>query len=220
MKQDKIKYLFSQLKKHHPKPDQTLSYHNLYTLLVAVMLSAQMTDKGVNRATKTLFKKAKTPRGLLKLGRKEILSHLKSINYYQTKTKHLMDLSKILLEKHKGKVPSQFDDLIALPGVGRKTANVVLNVGFGEERFAVDTHIYRLSNRSGLARGKTPFEVEKQLDKTVPAPYRKQAHHLLILHGRNVCQARLPLCYNCCIQSVCVYKDKTKNPKHQNKLNP
>jgi endonuclease-3 len=209
MKKELIEILFQKLAQANPEPKSELLYVNDYTLLVAVMLSAQMTDKGVNKATAPLFKKIKTPRAMVKLGEENLRDAIKSLNLYKTKAKNVIALSEILIKEHKGKVPADRKALESLPGVGRKTANVVLNVAFGEPTMAVDTHIFRLCNRTSLARGETPLEVEKKLLKVVPDRWARHAHHWLILHGRYVCKARKPLCGTCIIREVCGYKDKT-----------
>jgi endonuclease-3 len=201
---------FARLKKHTPEPKTELRYVNPYTLLVAVVLSAQATDKGVNKATEALFKTVKTPEAMVALGEAGLTEHIKTIGLYRGKARNVIALSKILLERHDGKVPRDRDALQALPGVGRKTANVVLNVAFGEPTIAVDTHIFRVSNRTNLAPGKTVEEVEAGLEKIVPDPYRLHAHHWLILHGRYTCIARKPLCPVCVVRGLCRYKDKTR----------
>ncbi|MGE0109139.1 MAG: endonuclease III [Bdellovibrionales bacterium] len=209
MKKELIEILFQKLAQANPEPKSELLYVNDYTLLVAVVLSAQMTDKGVNKATAPLFKKIKTPRAMVKLGEENLRDAIKSLNLYKTKAKNVIALSEILIKDHKGKVPADRKALESLPGVGRKTANVVLNVAFGEPTMAVDTHVFRLCNRTSLARGETPLEVEKKLLKVVPDRWARHAHHWLILHGRYVCKARKPLCGTCIIREVCGYKDKT-----------
>ena len=209
MKPEKVEEFFARLKAQNPDPKGELDYTNPYTLLVAVVLSAQATDTGVNRATKALFKIVKTPQDMLDLGEKKLKEHVKSIGLFNTKAKNIMALSKILVEKHGGKVPKTREELVTLPGVGRKTANVVLNIAFGEPTIAVDTHLFRIGNRAGLAPGKTPEEVEQKLLKTVPAKYLRHAHHWLILHGRYVCKARKPACPECIVRDLCAFKDKT-----------
>jgi endonuclease III len=203
---------FARLKKQLPEPRTELRYTNTFTLLVAVVLSAQATDKGVNRATAPLFKIADTPEKMAALGEKGLLPYIKTIGLYRNKAKNVIALSKALVEQHDGKVPKDRDALEALPGVGRKTANVVLNVAFGEPTIAVDTHIFRVSNRTGLAPGKTPRDVEDGLQKIVPDKYKLHAHHWLILHGRYTCVARKPLCPTCVVNDLCRYKDKTREP--------
>ena len=201
---------FARLKKVLPDPKTELEYVNPYTLLVAVVLSAQATDKGVNRATEELFKRVDTPEKMVKLGVAGLTKYIKTIGLYRGKAKNVIALSKLLIEKHNGKVPDDRDALEELPGVGRKTANVVLNVAFGEKTIAVDTHIFRVANRTGLAPGKNPREVEDGLVKIVPDAYALHAHHWLILHGRYTCVARKPHCPECVVRDLCRYKDKTK----------
>lgn len=204
-----IKKFFSRLQAERPNPKGELEYVNLYTLLVAVVLSAQATDAGVNKATRALFKVADTPEKMLKLGEAGLKEHIKTIGLFNSKAKNVIALSHILVEQHHSEVPHDRDALEALPGVGRKTANVVLNIGFGEKTIAVDTHVFRLSNRTGLAPGKTVEEVEEKLLRVVPDEFLQHAHHWLILHGRYVCKARAPLCATCCEQDLCGYEDKT-----------
>jgi len=201
---------FARLKRQMPEPRTELEYKNPFTLLVAVALSAQATDKSVNKATESLFKIADTPEKMAALGVQKLTPYIKTIGLYRTKAKNVIALSKILIEQHGSKVPKDRDALEALPGVGRKTANVVLNVAFGEPTIAVDTHIFRVSNRTGLAPGKNPLEVEKGLEKIVPDEYKLHAHHWLILHGRYTCVARKPLCPTCVVNDLCRYKDKTR----------
>lgn len=201
---------FARLKKHTPEPKTELQYVNSYTLLVAVVLSAQATDKGVNKATAPLFKTVKTPQQMVALGEEGLTQHIKTIGLYRGKAKNVIALSRLLIENHDGKVPKDREALEALPGVGRKTANVVLNVAFGEPTIAVDTHIFRVSNRTGLAPGKDVLAVELKLEKVVPDQYRLHAHHWLILHGRYTCVARKPLCPTCVERDLCRFKDKTK----------
>jgi endonuclease-3 len=205
-----VEEFFARLKKHTPEPKTELQYVNPYTLLVAVVLSAQATDKGVNKATAPLFKTVKTPEAMVALGEVGLTEHIKTIGLYRGKAKNVIALSKLLLEQHGGKVPKDREALQALPGVGRKTANVVLNVAFGEPTIAVDTHIFRVSNRTNLAPGKNVEEVEERLEKVVPDHYKLHAHHWLILHGRYTCIARKPLCPVCVVRDLCRYKDKTK----------
>jgi endonuclease-3 len=192
-----------------PEPQTELQYINVYTLLVAVVLSAQATDKGVNKATEKLFKVADTPEKMVKIGEARLTDYIKTIGLYRTKAKNVIALSRLLIERHGGEVPRSQEELEALPGVGRKTANVVRNVAFGEATIAVDTHIFRVSNRTGLAPGKDVIEVEKQLMKVVPERYRLHAHHWLILHGRYTCIARKPLCPTCIVADLCKFKAKT-----------
>ena len=201
---------FARLKRQMPEPRTELEYRNPFTLLVAVALSAQATDRSVNKATESLFKIADTPEKMAALGVQKLTPYIKTIGLYRTKAKNVIALSKALIENHDSKVPQDRDALEALPGVGRKTANVVLNVAFGEPTIAVDTHIFRVSNRTGLAPGKNPIEVEKGLEKIVPEPYKLHAHHWLILHGRYTCVARKPLCPTCVVRDLCRYKDKTR----------
>jgi endonuclease III len=201
---------FARLQRVMPEPKTELRYVNPYTLLVAVVLSAQATDKGVNKATEALFKVADTPAKMVALGETRLSDYVKTIGLYRGKTKNIIALSKILLQDHGGAVPRDRDALEALPGVGRKTANVVLNVAFGEKTIAVDTHIFRVANRTGLAPGKTPREVEDGLLRVVPDAYLLHAHHWLILHGRYVCVARAPKCPECVVRDLCRYPDKTK----------
>src|SRR5262245_7856155 len=191
-----------------PNPETELEHGNPFTLLVAVVLSAQATDAGVNKVTPGLFEVADTPEKMLQLGEERLRDYIKTIGLYRTKAKNLIGLSKILVEQHGGEVPRDREALEALPGVGRKTANVVLNVAFGEDTIAVDTHIFRVGNRPGLAVGKTPYDVETKLNEVVPAKYRRHAHHWLILHGRYVCVARRPLCEKCIIADLCKWPGK------------
>ena len=204
-----VETFFARLKKTNPKPETALRYTNPFTLLVAVVLSAQATDKGVNKATEALFKIADTPAKMAALGEAGLCEYVKTIGLYRGKAKNVIALSKLLLERHGGEVPRDREALEALPGVGRKTANVVLNVAFGEKTIAVDTHIFRVANRTGLAPGKTPREVEDGLVKLVPEEYLLHAHHWLILHGRYVCTARQPKCSACAVRDLCRYPDKT-----------
>jgi endonuclease III len=201
---------FARLKKLDPEPKTELQYVNPYTLLVAVVMSAQATDKGVNKATAPLFKTVTTPEQMVALGEERLAEAIKTIGLYRGKAKNVVALSKILLEQHGGKVPKDREALQALPGVGRKTANVVLNVAFGEPTIAVDTHIFRVSNRTNLAPGKDVVEVEQRLEKIVPDQFKLHAHHWLILHGRYTCVARKPLCPTCVVRDLCRFKDKTK----------
>jgi endonuclease-3 len=201
---------FARLKKLDPAPKTELNYVNPYTLLVAVALSAQATDKGVNKATASLFARVTTPQQMLALGEEKLTEAIKTIGLYKGKAKNVIAAAKILVEKHGGAVPQDRTALEELPGVGRKTANVVLNVAFGEPTIAVDTHIFRVSNRTGLAPGKDVVAVEMALEKIVPDAYRLHAHHWLILHGRYTCVARKPLCPTCVERDLCRFKDKTK----------
>ncbi len=201
---------FARLKKLDPEPKTELQYVNPYTLLVAVVMSAQATDKGVNKATGPLFKTVKTPEQMVALGEEKLAEAIKTIGLYRGKARNVIALSRILIEQHGGKVPKDREALEALPGVGRKTANVVLNVAFGEPTIAVDTHIFRVSNRTNLAPGKDVVEVEQRLEKIVPDRFKLHAHHWLILHGRYTCIARKPLCPTCVVRDLCRFKDKTK----------
>ncbi|MDV3459079.1 endonuclease III [Sphingomonas sp. HF-S4] len=212
MNKAEIVEFFARLAADNPHPETELEYSNPYTLLVAVALSAQMTDVGVNKATRKLFALADTPEKMLALGEDTLREHLRTINFYNTKVKNVLALSRALIEHHEGDVPADRAALEALPGVGRKTANVVLNTAFGRETFAVDTHIFRVGNRTGLARGKTPLDVESKLEKRVPQPFRLHAHHWLILHGRYTCKARTPECWRCVVADLCAYKPKTPAP--------
>lgn len=207
-----IASFFATLKAANPQPVTELEYTSVFELLTAVLLSAQATDVGVNKATRRLFPVANTPQKILALGLDGLKSYIKTIGLYRSKAKHLMETCRILVERHGGEVPREREALEALPGVGRKTANVVLNSAFGEETMAVDTHIFRVGNRTGLAPGKTPYEVEMKLLQVVPAEYRVDAHHWLILHGRYVCQARKPLCWQCRVAPYCDFKPKTPAP--------
>jgi endonuclease-3 len=203
--------LFARLAAANPAPETELRYRSPYQLLVAVILSAQATDKGVNRATGPLFKDAPTPRAILALGEEKLAGYIQTIGLYRTKAKNVIAMTHMLIEQHGGEVPSDREALEALPGVGRKTANVILNIVFGEPTIAVDTHIFRLANRTGLAPGKDVQAVETKLLKVVPAEYRQHAHHWLILHGRYVCKARKPDCPRCTIRDLCDYRDKTED---------
>jgi endonuclease-3 len=201
---------FRRLAELNPDPQTELEYgrENVYQLLVAVVLSAQSTDAGVNKATRALFRDVTTPAQMLDLGEEGLKQHIKTIGLFNSKAKHVIGLSEILMRDHGGEVPADRDALTALPGVGRKTANVVLNSAHGAETFAVDTHIFRVCNRTGLAKGKTPLAVEKGLEKNVPGPFRVGAHHWLILHGRYTCKARTPECWRCPVVDLCAYKAK------------
>jgi len=209
MKGNDVRTFFSRLAAECPEPKSELDYKNPYTLLVAVVLSAQATDKGVNKATAPLFKRADTPEKMLKLGEARLRDAIRTIGLYRNKARNVIALSKKLVEEHGSEVPRSREALETLPGVGRKTANVVLNVAFGEPTLAVDTHIFRVANRTGLAPGKTPLEVELALEKGVPAEFKRHAHHWLILHGRYVCKARVPECYRCVVADLCAYPNKT-----------
>ncbi|MFN3425721.1 MAG: endonuclease III [Novosphingobium meiothermophilum] len=208
MKKADIFEFFRRLAEANPAPETELEYGNVYQLLVAVTLSAQATDVGVNKATRRLFQIVKTPQDMLDLGEEGLKEHIKTIGLFNSKAKNVMAMAEILVREHGGEVPADRDALTALPGVGRKTANVVMNCAFGAETFAVDTHIFRVGNRTGLARGKTPLAVEKALDKNVPQPFRVGAHHWLILHGRYVCKARTPECWHCGVVDLCAFKGK------------
>jgi endonuclease III len=201
--------IFRRFQAENPNPASELCWTNPYTLLVAVVLSAQATDAGVNRATERLFRKAESPEAMLELGEDGLTEHIRSIGLFRSKARNIMALSRLLIEKHGSSVPGNRAALEALPGVGRKTANVVLNVAFGEPTIAVDTHIFRVANRTGLAPGRTPLEVEERLLRIVPESARLHAHHWLILHGRYVCKARSPACASCLIADICRYRDKT-----------
>jgi len=208
MKPDAIHQFFSILRAANPQPQTELHYASVFELLAAVLLSAQATDVGVNKATARLFVVANTPQKILDLGLEGLEQHIKTIGLYRSKARHLMQTCQILMDQHGGQVPRSRAALEALPGVGRKTANVVLNVAFGEATMAVDTHIFRLGNRTGIAPGKTPLAVEQKLLKRIPPEFLVDAHHWLILHGRYVCQARKPLCGQCAVFAVCGFKGK------------
>ncbi len=203
MNKAKIHEFFSRLHAIEPEPKGELEYVNAYTLLVAVVLSAQATDAGVNKATRALFKKADTPEKMVKLGLEGLKEHIKTIGLFNGKAKNVIALSEILIAEHHSEVPATREELVKLPGVGRKTANVVLNIFFGQPTMAVDTHVFRVSNRTGLAAGKTVEEVEKKLEKAVPAEFARHAHHWLILHGRYTCKARKPECHRCPVADLC-----------------
>lgn len=210
MKKQNIEEFFRRLQDANPEPKGELNYTNPYTLLVAVTLSAQATDKGVNKATEKLFKIVDTPQKMLKLGEAGLKEHIKTIGLYNAKAKNVIAMAALLVSDYNGTVPQTREELVKLPGVGRKTANVVLNIAFGQETMAVDTHIFRVGNRTGLAPGKTPDQVEAMLEKIVPAPYRRHAHHWLILHGRYICKARTPECWHCPVYDLCGFKEKKK----------
>jgi endonuclease-3 len=212
MKREEVFEFFRRLAEANPSPTTELDYQNSYTLLVAVVLSAQATDASVNIATKPLFEHVKTPRQMVELGEERLREAIKTIGLFNTKAKNVIALSQALIEKHGGEVPRTREELQALPGVGRKTANVVLNTAFGEETFAVDTHVFRVCNRTRLAAGKTVEEVEAKLEKIVPRPFRRDAHHWLILHGRHTCKARVPECWRCPVIDLCRYTPKTQAP--------
>ena len=204
--------IFARLARANPKPTTELAYRTPFELLVSVILSAQATDKSVNLATAELFKVADTPQKMLELGRDGLIQCIRTIGLYRNKAKHILEASRLLVERHGGEVPATREALEQLPGVGRKTANVVLNTAFGHDTIAVDTHIFRVANRTGLAPGETPLEVEERLLKFVPEAYRRDAHHWLILHGRYVCKARKPDCPQCLISDLCEYRPKTRAP--------
>ena len=213
MNADAIDAFFTQLQSADPEPETELHYNSPYTLLVAVVLSAQATDIGVNKATGPLFEAADTPEKMIELGEARLRDHIKTIGLYRNKAKNVIALSEALIENHGGKVPRDRKALENLAGVGRKTANVVLNVAFGEPTIAVDTHIFRVSNRTGLAPGKTPLAVEQQLLKAVPDRFRRHAHHWLILHGRYICKARRPECWRCPVSEYCEFEEKPAAPR-------
>ena len=212
VKSSDIALFFATLQAANPHPQTELEYSSVFELLTAVLLSAQATDVGVNKATRRLFPVANTPQKILALGLEGLEEYIKTIGLYHSKAKHLLQTCQILVEQHGGVVPRTREALEALPGVGRKTANVILNVAFGEPTMAVDTHLFRLGNRTGLAPGKTPYEVEMKLLKRIPKEYRVDAHHWLILHGRYICQARKPLCWQCAVSQYCDFKPKTPAP--------
>ena len=213
LKKADIFEFYRRLAEADPAPETELAYGNAYQLLVAVTCSAQSTDIGVNKATKALFAEVKTPAQMVALGLDGLKAHIKTIGLYNNKAKNVIALSEILVRDHAGEVPADRDALEALPGVGRKTANVVMNTAFGAETFAVDTHIFRVGNRTGIAPGKTVLAVEKALDKKTPQPFRVGAHHWLILHGRYICKARTPECWRCPVADLCRFKPKTPPPK-------
>jgi endonuclease-3 len=209
---ERVESFFARLAEHNPTPRTELHYESPFTLLVAVVLSAQSTDVGVNKATKTLFAAASTPEQMIALGEDNVREYIRTLGMYRTKARNLVELSRRLVEQHGGQVPRNREALEALPGVGRKTANVVLMEAFGFPTIAVDTHVFRVANRTGLAPGKTPAEVEQKLMAVVPEPYLRGAHHWLILHGRYVCKARRPECWRCVVRDLCDYPDKTPGP--------
>jgi endonuclease-3 len=212
MNRAQVTEFWSRLATANPEPKGELEYVNPYTLLVAVALSAQATDVGVNRATRSLFARVQNPAQMVALGEEKLRDYIKTIGLFNTKARNVIALSRILVEQHGGEVPRDAESLEALPGVGRKTANVVRNIAFGEPTMAVDTHVFRVSNRTGLAPGKTPLAVELQLLKSTPEQFRQHAHHWLILHGRYVCIARRPNCPVCVVRDLCAYKEKTPGP--------
>ena len=203
LQQEEIKEIFERFKKENPNPTSELKWTNSFTLLVSVVLSAQATDKSVNKATESLYKIADTPQKILSLGEDNLISYIKSIGLYKSKAKHIIELSKMLISEFDSKIPDNLEGLIKLPGVGRKTANVVLNVLFNKPTMPVDTHLLRISPKIGLAQGSTPLEIEKSLCARIPQEYMNHAHHWLILHGRYVCTARNPHCANCIINDIC-----------------
>ncbi|ANK11983.1 endonuclease III [Erythrobacter neustonensis] len=214
MTRDQIFEFFRRLAEDNPAPETELEYGNAYQLLVAVALSAQATDVGVNKATRALFAKVETPQAMLDLGEEGLKAHIKTIGLFNSKAKNVIAMSQILVDQHGGEVPDSRDELVKLPGVGRKTANVVLNCWFGQETFAVDTHIFRVGNRTGMAKGKTPEAVEAKLEKRVPTPFRRDSHHWMILHGRYVCKARQPECWRCTVVDLCSFRKKVlENPR-------
>ena len=215
MKRDQVFEFFRRLAEANPSPTTELESGNPYQLLVAVVLSAQATDASVNVACRPLFAHIKTPRQMVEFGEESLRDSIKTIGLFNTKAKNVIALSEALIERHGGEVPRTREELQALPGVGRKTANVVLNTAFGEETFAVDTHVYRVCNRTGLAPGKTVDDVEAKLERIVPQPFRRDAHHWLILHGRYTCKARLPECWRCPVIDLCSYKPKTPPPEER-----
>ena len=212
MKKAEIDEFFRRLADRIPEPETELDHVNDYTLLVAVVLSAQATDAGVNLATRDLFAKVTTPEQMLALGEEGLKRHIRTIGLFNSKARNVITLSERLVAEYGGEVPRDREVLTTLPGVGRKTANVLMNCAFGEETFAVDTHVFRVCNRTGLARGKTPDAVEAQLDRKVPAPFRQGAHHWLILHGRYTCKARTPECWRCPVIELCAFRPKTPPP--------
>ncbi len=205
---DQVFEFFRRLAEDNPEPETELEFGNTYQLLVAVVLSAQATDVGVNKATRALFREVKTPEQMIALGEEGLKEHIKTIGLFNAKAKNVIALSEQLVAEHEGEVPATREALVKLPGVGRKTANVVMNCAFGEETFAVDTHVFRVCNRTGLAKGKTPEQVEAKLEKAVPQPFRRHAHHWLILHGRYTCKARVPECRRCPVVDLCAYRNK------------
>lgn len=213
MKKEQIVRFFQTLQAANPEPRSELEYTTPFELLIAVILSAQATDISVNKATATLYPIANTPQALLDLGQEGLESHIKTIGLFRSKAKHILQTCRILLDQYQGEVPQDRAALESLPGVGRKTANVVLNVAFGQPTMAVDTHIFRVGNRTGLAPGKTPLAVELKLLKRIPPEFMLHAHHWLILHGRYICKARTPECWHCSVADCCDYKPKTAQPK-------
>ena len=220
MKKADIFEFYRRLAESNPAPETELEYVNPYTLLVAVALSAQATDVGVNKATRALFAKVRTPQQMLDLGEEGLKQHIKTIGLFNTKARNVIAAAQILVDRFGGEIPRQRDQLETLPGVGRKTANVVLNVAFGDPTIAVDTHIFRVANRTGLAKGKTPLDVELKLEKVTPRPFVTHAHHWLILHGRYICKARTPECWRCPVADLCSYQPKTPAPKARSSAAP
>lgn len=218
MKKADIYELYHRLSENNPEPQTELNYVNPYTLLVAVALSAQATDVGVNKATKALFEEVTTPEQMLALGEDGLKEHIKTIGLFNTKAKNVIKTAGMLIADHDGGVPQDRDALEKLAGVGRKTANVVLNEAFGEATIAVDTHIFRVSNRTGLAPGKTPLAVEQQLEKVTPIDFKRHAHHWILLHGRYICKARTPECWRCAIAEFCNFKPKTPEPANKREI--
>ena len=210
MNKQKRTEIYTRLRKHIPDPETELTYHSPFELLISVILSAQATDVSVNKATALLYPVANTPQAFLDLGEAGLKKYIKTIGLFNSKAKNIIETCRRLIEQHDGQVPTTREELQALPGVGRKTASVVLNTAFGEPTIAVDTHIFRVSNRTGLAKGKTPLEVEMRLTKLTPDEFRQNAHHWLILHGRYTCKARKPECPNCVINDLCEYRKKTR----------
>lgn len=215
MKKAEVVEFYARLAADNPHPETELESGNFYQLLVAVVLSAQATDAGVNKATRALFEEVTTPADMVALGEAQLKARIRTIGLFNTKARNVIALSVALIASHDGAVPADRGALEALPGVGRKTANVVLNTAFAQETFAVDTHIFRVANRTGLARGKTPLAVEVALDKATPRPFRLHAHHWLILHGRYVCKARLPECWRCIVRDLCAFTPKAPDPKRR-----
>ena len=215
MKKDDIFEFYRRLAESDPSPETELQYVNPYTLVVAVALSAQATDIGVNKATRALFREVQTPQAMLDLGEAGLKEHIKTIGLFNTKAKNVIAAARILVDKYGGEVPQNREALEELPGVGRKTANVVMNVAFGAETIAVDTHIFRVANRTGLAKGANVLQVELKLEKVTPKPFRSHAHHWLILHGRYICKARKPECWRCPVADLCAFKPKTPAPKNK-----
>lgn len=213
MNQEKRLEILETLQADNPDPKTELEYSTTFELLIAVVLSAQATDKSVNEATRVLFPIANTPKAILELGEEKFLDIIKHIGLYRSKTKNVMKLCEDLILKHNGEVPTKYDELVKLPGVGQKTASVVMNVAFDKPTIAVDTHVFRVANRTGYAKGKTPEEVQKKMERYTPLPFRVNAHHWFILLGRYICKARKPECYKCPIEKLCEYKDKTPAPE-------